>query len=166
MDAAKLRSWPFESDPPVGLFWLPALSVSDGAPVAPDEDGWVTLEAGTYVFPVPVGDYNLESFNVITDGTIAFSGLTVEDTNAPSSGPGAVTDWDDSDDSTWVPENPEDAYIGTKGSGWTVNDATLVKTAAKGAAMIHVGSLGASRSRLKVVVTTGGDMRVAPFGKL
>ena len=150
--------------------WLSAIDTSGGAVIKPDKDGWVTLATGTYVFVVRVSDQLLESLNVVTDGTIAFSGLTVEDTNAPrqDSGQataGTVTDWDVSADTTWTQENPPSAYIGTSGTGWSVSAATLVKTAGKGSAMIEMSEVSAARVRIKVVVTTGGTMRVAAWGK-
>jgi hypothetical protein len=150
--------------------WLSAINTADGSIVKPDNNGWVSLTTATYVFAIGSPDADVESFNVITDATIAWSGMTVEDTNAPrnSSGqmtPGTVTDYDVSADSTWTQENPSDAYIGTSGTGWTATAATLAKTAGKGSAMIHVSAYGAKRIRLKVVVTTAGTVRVAAWGK-
>lgn len=151
--------------------WIKAINVADGVEVLPNKDGWVTLTAATYVFVVRASDQPLESFNIVADAAIAWSGLTFEDTNAPrqDSGqttPGTVTDWDDSADSTWTLQNSATAgEVGTRGSGWTVTALTLVKTAAKGAATIHLHRLGSARVRAKVVVTTAGTMRVAPFGK-
>jgi hypothetical protein len=152
--------------------WMSAINTADGSKIEPDNNGWVTLAAGTYVFALRTSDQVVESLNVVTDATIAFSttGLTLESTNAgrSSSGqttPGTVTDWDVSADSTWVQENPPTAYIATSGTGWTATAATLVKTAGKGAAMIQFEDVGCMRLRAKVVVTTGGTMRVAMWGK-
>jgi hypothetical protein len=64
--------------------WLPALSTTDGTEVRTDADGWVSLTSGTtYVFALRVSDQNVESFSVACDAAIAFSGLTIETTNAP-----------------------------------------------------------------------------------
>lgn len=150
--------------------WLSAINTSNGAVIKPDKDGWVLLPTGTHVFVVRTSDQPLESFNVVTDAAIAFSGLTIEDTNAPrqdsgQSTGGTITDWDVSASTTWTLENPTTAYVGTSGTGWTVTALTLAKTAGAGSAMIHLGNLGASRVRAKVVVTTQGTMRVAAFGK-
>jgi hypothetical protein len=151
--------------------WLPALSTTDGTEVRTDADGWVSLTSGTtYVFALRVSDQNVESFSVACDAAIAFSGLTIETTNAPrqSSGQttgGTVTDWDNTTATTWVQENPPTAYIPTTGTGWTSTAATLVKTAGLGAAVIQLSEVAVRRVRLKVVVTTTGKMRVSPWGK-
>lgn len=153
--------------------YLSAFLTTDGTEVKPDGSGWVSLTSGsTYVFAVRVSDQPLESLNIITDGTIAWTGgATIEDTNAPrDSGqpgtlPGSCTDWDVSADTTWVQENPSTATVGSSGTGWTITALSLVKTAGKGAAMIHLGNCGSARVRLKVTPTTSGTMRVAPFGK-
>lgn len=150
--------------------WMSAINTADGSVVKPDNNGWVTLAAGTYVFAMRTSDQVVESLNVVTDAAIAWSGLTLETTNAPrgslgQSTPGTVTDWDVTADTTWTQENPPTAYIGTSGTGWTVTAATLVKTAGKGSAMIQCEGVAALRFRAKVVVTTGGTMRVALWGK-
>lgn len=151
--------------------WLRAINTADGSEVLPDKDGWVTLTTATYVFVLRASDDQVTAFNIVTDGTIAWSGLTIEDTCAPrdSGEPGtlsgSITDWDVSSSSTWVKEDPSTAYVGTSGTGWTVTNLTLVKTAGAGAAMVNLGNFGSPRVRAKVVVTTGGTMRVAAFGK-
>lgn len=151
--------------------WLSAINTSNGAVIKPDKDGWVSLTSGnTYVFAVRTSDQLLESFNIVTDATIAFSALTIEDTNAPrqDSGQttsGTITDWDVSASTTWTQENPPSAYIATSGTGWTATAATLAKTAGAGSAMIQMEDVAASRVRIKVVVTTTGTMRVAVWGK-
>lgn len=151
--------------------WIHAINTADGAKVTPDSDGWVTLATGTYVFVLRVTDQPLESININTDGTIAWSGLTVEDTNAPrddgdaGTRPGSITDWTVTSGNPWTQEDPSTAYVGRTGSGWTITNLTLVKTAAVGSAMLHLGNLGSARVRIKVVVTTAGTMRVAPHGK-
>jgi hypothetical protein len=149
---------------------MSAISTADGSVITPDNNGWVTLTAGTYVFVLRTSDQIVESMNIATDATIAFSSMIFETTNAGrSSGgqtvPGTVTDWDASVDTTWVQENPPTAYIATAGTGWTATAASLVKTAGKGAAMVQFEDVGAMRLRSKVVVTTGGTMRVSPWGK-
>ena len=152
--------------------WLYAIKVSDGTIVQPDGDGYVTLTATNYVFVLRTTDQPLESLNIATDATIAFSstGLIIETTNAPrDSGeagtlPGSVTDYAASG-TAWTQENPTTAYVGTSGTGWTVTNLTLTKTAGTGSAMIHLGNMGAARIRAYVTVTTGGTMRVAPHGK-
>jgi hypothetical protein len=150
--------------------WIRAINVTDGTLVECDADGWVTLSANTWVFVLAVRDQPLESLNIITDATIAWSGLTIEDTNAPrndgtNTAPGTITDWDNSADTTWTQENPSSAYVGTSGTGWTVTALTIAKTAGKGSAMIHLSNLGSARLRAKAVVTTGGKMRISAHGK-
>lgn len=159
------------SQVPVPSKWLSAYAVTDGTEAKPDADGWVTLSAATYVFVLRTSDMMCASLNIVTDGTIAWSGMTFEDTNAPRADfgqttPGTVTDWDDSADSTWVKENTAgQGYASGAGTGWTVTALTLAKTAGKGAAMVNLQNIASARLRAKVVVTTGGKVRVAAFGK-
>ena len=149
--------------------WLRALAVADGTPVEPDANGWVTLAAASYVFALNIKDQPLESINIQTDSAIAFV-ATIEDTNAPrdvpkgsAAAPGTVSDWVAA--VSWVTEDPTDAYVASVGTGWTIDQLELTKTAGVGAAMIHLGNFGAARVRLLVVVSTPGTMRVAPHGK-
>lgn len=152
--------------------WIKALDCADGTAVQPDSEGWVTLTSGhTYVFARRVSDQQVESFTVATDATIVISALTVETTNAPTDTggagtlPGSVTDWDNSANSVWVKQNSPTAYVPVVGASWTVAAATLSKTAGLGVAQFDLSDIGCSRVRLKVAVTTGATMRVAPWGK-
>jgi len=157
----------------VGPGYVRALLTTNGTPVEPDSNGFVTLTAATYVFVLGgTADMPLESVHIVTDGTIAASSMSWETSNLPrtvgdpSSSTDDVTDWDVSTVGAWVKEDPTTAYVATVGTGWTVANMTVTaKTAGTGGLMLHVGNLGCKRFRLKVVCTTGGTMRVATHGK-
>lgn len=154
---------------PVGSGDVFALDEDDGARINPNDGGYVTLGVDTYLFPIDGSDPDLISVQLLTDATIAFV-ATIETCNFPrykqgmGSGTDDVTDWDNSG-SEWTQENPTTAYVGTSGTGWSVTALTLTKTAGVGSAMVHLGNLGSRRTRLKLVVTTGGLVRVNRFGK-
>lgn len=148
-----------------------ALDEDDGAVQTPDSSGDVTLGVDTYLFPLGVADAKLESVHILTDATIV-GVFTLETSNLPRNDgkesvapPGTITDWDTATVGAWVKEDPTTAYVATVGTGWTVANLTLTKTAGAGGAMIHLGNLGSKRCRLKAVISTGGKVRVAAHGK-
>ena len=67
---------------------------------------------------------------------------------------------------TWLAEDPTDAFVATDGAGTTAtNGVVAVAGGTAGGAMWHVDT-AARRTRLKVVVGgTGGEVRVATWGK-
>jgi hypothetical protein len=154
---------------PVGTGDVPALLSTNGTVTPPDENGFVTLTVATFLFMLDGSDPDLVSVQILTDATIVFVS-TVETCNFPKhkggQGSGAIDVSDfDVTGSLWTQENPSTAYIGTTGTGWTPASLTLTKAAGVGSAMIHLGNDGARRTRLKLVVSTGGKVRVNRFGK-
>lgn len=149
-----------------------ALDEDNGAVQAAAADGYVTLTAtDDFLFPLGVADQPLESIHIQTDALLA-GVFTIETSNMPRNDvaasvapPGTVTDWDDTAAGGWVKEDPATAYVATVGTGWTVANLTLTKTAGVGSAMIHLGNLGSRRVRLRAAVTTTGAVRVAVHGK-
>jgi len=143
---------------------LPAYDGS-GVKRDPAPTGFVTLTVDTHYFElVGARDGDPLSVQIITDAAIAGT-FTIETSNGVADGfPDAVSSWDETV-GDWVKENPASAYIATVGTGWTVSALTITKTAGTGAAMIHLGNIGARRCRLAAAITTGGDVRVMPFGK-
>lgn len=144
------------------------LSAFDGAGVesvpAPTT-GLVTLGVDDYYFEIPItAEGGLQSVHILTGALIAGT-FTVETTNFPQAGPaGAVSSWDETS-GNWVKEDPTSAQVSSVGTGWTWTYLTGLKTAGVGAAMIHLGNLGARRCRIKAAITTGGTVRVVPHGK-
>lgn len=66
----------------------------------------------------------------------------------------------------WIQENPTTGYIGVVGSGNSATSLTLTAGgSAAGGATIHLGNIGTRRCRIKLVVTTGGLMRLGVHGK-
>lgn len=153
---------------------LSAINTADGSIVTPDENGDVTLTTATYVFVLMgASDAPLQSVQLRCNAAIAFSttGTFIETCNLPRNTDKTsvargdqVSDYDTTT-GNWIKEDPSTAYIGTTGTGWTVTNMTLTKTAGLGGAMIHLGNMGALRSRLNVTVTTAGKLCVASHGK-
>lgn len=154
---------------PVGSGDLPALISTDGTPVAPDQDGFVTLTVATYLFMLNAGDPDLVSVGMLTDATIAFT-ATIETCNFPKhkggQGSGAIDVSDfDVTGSKWTQVNPSTGLVDSSGTGWSWTAVTGTKTAGVGSAVINLGDLGTRRTRLKLVVGTGGKVRVNRFAK-
>lgn len=142
---------------------------SDGSTVLHANDGYVSLAAATYVFPLGAQDVPLESIHIQTDAALV-AVFTIETHNAPrvdagSTQPGGVSDYDVTAAGGWVKEDPSTAYVATVGTGWTVSNLTLTKAAGVGSAMLHLGNLGSRRVRLTAVVSTPGTVRVSGHGK-
>ena len=151
--------------------YVAGLDEDDGTVKPIGADGYVALGVDSYLFPLGVADQPLESIHIQTDADIA-GVFTIEtsnlgrNTDATAVAPAdAVTDWDTASVGAWVKEDPSTAYVATVGTGWTVSNLTLTKTAGTGGAMIHLGNLGSRRVRLKAAITTGGSVRVAVHGK-
>lgn len=126
--------------------------------------GSYTLATGvTYYYPLGGQDALDVSAHLQWDASIIITSITVEDSNMPDS---EVT-WYSSTAGEWIDEDPSTAFVGTVGAGVTVTaGVTAVAGGALGGAMYHVSDTAARRTRIKVVVgATGGEMRVASWGK-
>jgi len=151
---------------------LTAYDGGGGASTPNAETGKVTLDVDSHYFAIPVAeDGTVMSIHILTDGTIAGT-FTIETSNFPKyrgdAGGAGGTDVSDYNETVgnWVTEDDSNAYIATVGTGWTVTNMSMAKTAGAGAAMIHLGNLGSLRVRLKAAITTGGDVRVVAYGKV
>lgn len=147
-----------------------ALDEDDGTVKSPDENGFVTLGVDTYLFPIDSPEAPLASVHIQTDATIAAT-FSIEVCNMPKykgdmSGQTVdVSDWTTASGNPWIKLDPSTAYVATNGTGWTVTNMTLAKTAGLGNAYLDLGNTGAKRMRLKAVVTTGGTVRVNRHAK-
>ena len=148
---------------------LPAYLETTGTVQPVGSDGYLTLATGT--FYVPIGGARgalLESIQLVCNAAIALT-ATIETCNMPRDpiqGPAAVADFEATAATNWVKENPTTVYVATGGSGWVWTLLTGVFTAgAVGSSMIHLGNFGARRMRAKLVVTTGGKIRINTAGK-
>lgn len=155
--------------PPTGSGDVFGLLSSSGARSEPDEGGFVTCTVATFLFPLGGSSSPLHSVQILTDATTA-GVFTVETCNFPNirgAMGGGATDATDFDvtGSIWVKEDPTTAYVATVGTGWTVVNLTLTKTAGVGSALIHLGNIGSRRCRLKYICSTGGKVRVNRWGK-
>ena len=152
--------------------YVTALDEDTGVATTPGADGYVALVAtDDYLFALGVADQPLESVHIQTDAAIAGT-FTIETSNLARNDDAVavppadtVTDWIDTEVGAWVKEDPSTAYVATVGTGWSVTNLTLTKTAGTGGAMIHLGNLGARRVRLKAAITTSGSVRIAVHGK-
>lgn len=132
--------------------------------------GLVTLTAtDDFYFPIPyAGESEIVSIHILTGAAIV-GVFTIEMCNFPAPGSestnvATVTDYDETS-GNWIKEDPTTAYVASVGTGWSVTNLTLTKTAGAGGAMIHVGNMGARRMRLKLACTTSGTVRVMTHGK-
>lgn len=140
---------------------LPAAAPGTDATV--NGHGVYTLEANTtYYFPVGGQDATLVALHLQHDAAIAITSATVEDTCFPER---EVSDYA-STAGLWIDEDPTTAFVGVVGATTTQTNGVVAVVAGNvGGAMWHV-TTAARRTRLKVVVgATGGEVRVASWGK-
>jgi hypothetical protein len=146
---------------------LPAYDGGGDASTPDPVTGLVTLDVDSHYFVINADEAEIDSIHILTGALIA-GVFTVETCNFPRKrdevGPNDVTDYDETA-GNWIKEDPTTAYVASVGTGWTVANLTLTKTAGAAGAMIHLGNLGARRVRLKAAITTGGTIRVVAHGK-
>lgn len=66
----------------------------------------------------------------------------------------------------WIPEDPSSAEVEVTGTGASATGAVITLLGGgAGGGMAHIGNLGSGRLRVKAVITTGGTLRTAHFGK-
>ncbi len=117
----------------------------------------------TYYYPLGGQDSTDLSAHCQWDASIILTSITIEDSDFPDS----EASWYTSSAGAWIDEDPATAFVGSVGAGVTVSAGVVaVAGGAQGGCMFHVSSTAARRTRLKVVVGgTGGEMRVASWGK-
>lgn len=139
-------------------------------------NGW-TLGVGTWYVELGASEGPLMSeawvgsFHVKWNAAFA-AVITLEASNFPASPTGNgqgtdVTGWEAATAGNWVPENPTTARVDTLGGASnTISNLTLTAGgAAIGAMLAYIDNAGARRYRLKVVVTTQGELRIGACGK-
>jgi hypothetical protein len=142
---------------------------SDGTVQVQDSDasfttgrGVFTLGVATYYFPLPVGGASMFDIHLTHDAVIAITSATVETcSHAPS---------DVSDVSSvageWMDQDPSTAFVALVGATTTHTAGVVAVTAGNaGGANWQISGCPAARARLKVVVGTGGEVRVSFCGK-
>lgn len=146
---------------------LDALVAVTGALVlAADTDGskGVTLaNSTTYYVPVPpeLAAYPLASVHLVWAAAVAAT-ITLEVSDLPAAEAGDASETA----GHWCPYNPTGSYVPVVGSGNSAADATVTAGgSAAGAAFFGVSEISARRLRIKIVVTTGGLVRIACGGK-
>lgn len=153
---------------------------SDGTTpaVATDPNDGYALVAATYYIPLGGSDVGIcaetwmMSFQVRFNAALAAT-ITLESTDYPAKWEGTTGGRDDVSDiatttGTWIQENPAGATVyNAGGAGNTVAALTLTAGGTNAGGMIaHLANAGARRYRLKVVVTTPGNLRAAATGKV
>lgn len=133
---------------------------SDGTEPAQDGGrGVYTLASGsTYYYILGGGDATFLSgtFTGYTSGAICSA--TVQDTDH---GELDVTNID-AVVGNWVSEDPSTGFVGADGTGWVATNSVLaVAGTGVGGARFNVGEQAATRTRVAVVVTTGGLFRMS-----
>lgn len=147
---------------------LSAYVATTGARITPENAtpnrGCTLSNATTYYFPIPVAlagkplvDIHAKwAAAVVAVFTIEVSDMSTDD----------VTDYD-ATAGNWQQYNPPSAYVPVSGGGNTSSAATVNAGGANaGSAVWSLSDVSALRLRLKVVVTTGGLVRVAANGKV
>ncbi len=156
---------------------LSALTTA-GAVVHPDRNsatpgsrGLTLSSSTTYFIPLDVGDEDLLHVHMrwnaalaaaITVETCDFGGVyrAVDGTEKTD-----VSDFDNTA-GNWMQDNPSGANASAVGTGNSVTALTFTAGGTNaGGGSFHYPNMGARRVRLRVVVTTGGVLRVACNGK-
>lgn len=121
----------------------------------------VLLTVGTFFVAIASDTALLSGCTVQWDATLAMT-ITVEDTCNPDVAVNSNVAGDG-----WVQENPSTAYVGGTGSGGlsVVNLTLTIAGGTAGGAGINLGNSGMLRTRLRVVVTTGGRAVFSGHGK-
>lgn len=134
---------------------------SDGTILA-IQNGKATLASSTtYLYPMGGQAATVESAHLQWDSALV-AVISVEDCNF------ALDDVSLYSTTTgdWIHEDPTTAYIATTTTDVSVANATVtVAGGAAGGCMIHFGNTGGKRTRIKVVVTTGGVVRCGTHAK-
>lgn len=124
--------------------------------------GNYTLTAGTFHFILGGDAAPFGSVHISGDAAIAITSATILDCNH---GEKEVSDFSVVV-GEWVTEDPTTGFVAVDGANWVVLNCVVSCTAgAVGGAMWHVAETGAYRTRLTVVVGTGGKLRVSAHGK-
>lgn len=123
--------------------------------------GVYTLAVGTYFFVLPVGGASMFDVHLTHDAALAATAEIETCSHAKS---------DVADTSVvggeWMTQNPSTAYVAVEGATTTATAALVTVVAGNaGGANWQVSECPAARARLKVVVTTGGEVRVSFCGK-
>lgn len=143
--------------------------LSDGTVQEEDTDssfatsrGVYTLAAGTYYFPLPIGNSTLFDVHLTHDAAIAITSATIE---TSSHGKLEVSDYS-AVAGEWMDQDPTTAFVATVGATTTpTNGVVAVVAGNAGGANWQVSDCPAARARLKVVVATEGEVRVSFCGK-
>lgn len=136
---------------------------------APGTDATVTgrgvytlLANTTYYFALGGQDAAQLSAHLQHDAAIAITSATLEDCDFAES----EAEWQSQVAGLWIPEDPTTAFVGTVGATTTATNGVVAVVAGNvGGAMWHLET-AARRTRLAVVVgATGGQVRLAVWGK-
>lgn len=127
--------------------------------------GCTLANATTYYFPIPAGVVGTRLANIVAKWAAAVSAVfTLETTDLP---PTDVSDYDATAGNGWQQINPPSAYVPVSGAGNSASAATVTAGGANaGAATFALSNISAPRMRIKAVVTIGGLVRLAAFGKV
>jgi hypothetical protein len=120
-----------------------------------------TLAAGTYYFPLPVGGATMFQVHLTHDAALAAVG-TIE---TCGHGPSDVSDYS-AVAGEWIDQDPSTAFVGIVGATTTQSNGVVTVVAGNaGGADWQVSLTPTARARLKLVVSTGGEVRVSFTGK-
>jgi hypothetical protein len=122
--------------------------------------GYTLVTGHTYLYELgpAAWDAPFQSFHIKWDATAVLT-ITVEDSNFPDVASWSMTAGD------WEKEDVPTAYIAHDGGATVTSGTVSVPGGTAGGCLIHLCESGAIRTRLKVVATTGGVVRVAGAAK-
>lgn len=143
--------------------YLVPLKQSDASEAAPAGRGFYTLTATTYFVEINMQSATLGSLHIQSNAALIGT-ATLESTDAePNDAPTTYN----TDDGTWVQQNPSSAYVPTDGTGYSVSALTITIAGggSGGGCQINLTGLAPARLRLRLVITTGGTIRIAHTGK-
>ena len=134
---------------------------ADAEPTFTNGRGVYTLAAGTYFFVLPIGGSALADIHLTHDAAIA-AVATVE---TCSHGKSEVAD-NSIVAGEWLDQDPSTAYVAMVGATTTQASGVVTIVAGNaGGAEWSIEGFAPARGRLKLAVTTPGEVRVSFCGK-
>lgn len=122
----------------------------------PTSRGVFTLAAGTWFVEVPTRDMNPVHIQMQGDASIIFTSATIEETDLP---PREASSYQDTT-GTWLATDDTRITSKAEGTGWSVaSDVGAATGGNAGAVVWNIADGTPMRTRIKIVVTTGGEAR-------
>jgi|SRR3954466_400998 len=155
---------------------IPDAVKSDGSRVPYEPGKGYKLAAGTYYVDCSMPDAVNASTHVSWDATLIATSINIQTTGMPgyasasapftdNSAPADVTNITVDTAGLWLTQNPTTAYVPCIG-GTVTNMTIAVGGGTAGACEFDLGNYASRRCRTKLVITTGGYLRLHTHGKM